>query len=283
MWTVSGQKQIAWGGHVGTHQPENDPHDLDQPSAARMYDYYLGGGHNFAVDREAVARIQDVYPNIPLIAQANRAFLHRAVKYLLDSGIRQFLDLGSGIPTAGNVHEIVDAAAPGTPVVYVDIDPVAVAYSETILGGRTDLAVLQADIRRPAEVLEAAATRRLLDFGQPVGVLAVAVLHFLAPADDPTGVLAAYRDAVVSGSYLALSHGTNEKQPENAARSEDVYRNTRDPLTLRSRAEIAGLLTGWDLVDPGLVWLPEWRPDWPGDTAEDPSWTEILCGVGRRP
>ena len=247
-----------------------------------MYDYYLGGGQNFAVDREAAARVERIYPNAALIAQANRAFLHRAVKYLLAAGVRQFLDLGSGIPTAGNVHQIIEANAPGARVVYVDIDPVAVAHSEMILEGRTDVGVLHADIRRPADVLGAPIARRLLDFDQPVGVLAVAVLHFLAPADDPAGVLARYREAVPDGSYLALSHGTVDQQPGSVAQVASVYRNTRDPTTFRSREEVAALLTGWDLVEPGLVWLPEWRPDWPDDVTEDPSWTEMVCAVGRK-
>lgn len=256
--------------------------DLELPSAARMYDFFLGGAHNFSVDREAASRILKIYPDAAIAAQANRGFLRRAVTELLGRGIRQFIDLGSGIPTAGNVHEIADGLAPGTRVVYVDSDPVAVAHSEAILAGRPDVGVLQADIRRPAEILGAATLRELIDVDQPVGVLAVAVLHFVDDEAGPAGILSAFRDAVAAGSYLAVSHGTIDRQPDNAARSEQIYRDTRDPLSLRTRAEISGLLHGWDLLDPGLVWLPEWRPDWPDETIQDPSRTEILCAVGRK-
>ncbi|MFG1922061.1 SAM-dependent methyltransferase [Cryptosporangium sp. NPDC048952] len=276
-------------GGITVEAPQDDdgrrhvdqPH-LERPSAARMYDYYLGGGHNFAVDREAAARVVEIYPNAALIAQANRAFLARAVKHLLAAGVRQFLDLGSGIPTAGNVHQVIDAVSPGARVVYVDIDPVAIAHSETILGGRTDVGVVHADVRHPDEVLDSPITRRLIDFDQPVGVLAVAVLHFVSPDDDPAGVLARYREAVAPGSYLALSHGTVDRRPENVAKVSGVYRNTRDPTTFRTREEVAQLLTGWELLEPGLVWLPQWRPDWPDEATEDPSWTEMVCAVGRK-
>jgi hypothetical protein len=248
-----------------------------------MYDYFLGGAHNFAVDRAAAARILEIYPAASATARANRAFLRRAVTDLLGRGVRQFVDLGSGIPTAGNVHEIIDAVAPGARVVYVDIDPVAVAHSESILAGRDGVGVLQADLRRPDSVLDASVTQRLIDFSRPVGLLAVAVLHFVAEEDDPAGILARFRDAVPSGSYLALSHGTADQQPESAARSEEIYRDTRDPLTLRTRSQIEALLTGWDVLEPGLVWLSEWKPEWPDDGSPDPSRSEILCAVGRKP
>jgi len=267
---------------MATTQGSAGAPDLDRPSAARMYDFFLGGAHNFSADRQAAARILEVYPTAALAAQANRAFLRRAVNELLRRGVRQFLDLGSGIPTAGNVHEIVDDAAPGARVLYVDIDPVAVAHSQSILTGRSDVGVLQADVRNPDEILDAPLTRQLIDLREPVAVLAVAMLHFVADREDPAGILARFRDAVPTGSYLALSHGTVDRQPEHAARSEEIYRDTRDPLTLRTRPEIEVLLGGWDLIDPGLVWLPEWRPDWPDETGEDPSRTEILCAVGRK-
>jgi SAM-dependent methyltransferase len=260
-----------------------DSRELDKPSAARMYDYYLGGAHNFTVDREAAAKVLEIYPKAPLVAQANRAFLRRATRYLLDQGVRQFLDLGSGIPTVGNVHEVVEASAPGARVVYVDIDPIAVVHSESILASRADVGVVRADIRRPADVLDSPVTRALLDFTQPIGLLSVAVLHFVGRDGDPEGLLARFRDALAPGSYLVLSHGTPEEQPEAAARSEEIYGKTRDPLTLRTRNQISALFAGWQLVEPGLVWLPEWHPDWPEEVGKDPSWTEILCGVGRKP
>ena len=256
---------------------------FDQPSAARMYDYYLGGAHNFPADREAAGKVIAVYPDAPKVARANRAFLRRAVSFMLANGVRQFLDLGSGIPTVGNVHEVVEATGDDTRVVYVDIDPVAVAHSQSILGDRPDVGVIRADVRRPTEVLTAPLTARLLDFSRPIGLLAVAVLHFVGPDDDPRGLLAHFRDALAPGSYLALSHGTAEGRPDAAAGYSAVYRNTRDPLTLRPRAEITDLFTGWDLVEPGLVWLSQWRPDWPDEVDADPSIAQMLCGVGRKP
>jgi SAM-dependent methyltransferase len=248
-----------------------------------MYDFYLGGAHNFPADREAAGKVIAAYPDAPKVAGANRAFLRRAVRFMLASGVRQFLDLGSGIPTVGNVHEVVEATEHQASVVYVDIDPVAVAHSESILGDRVDVGVLRADIRRPVDVLTAPTATRLLDFSQPIGLLAVAVLHFVGPDDDPHALLAQFRDALPSGSYLALSHGTAEGRPEAAAGYSAIYRNTRDPLTPRPRAQIADLFTGWDLVQPGLVWLSQWRPDWPDDVDADPSIAQMLCGVGRKP
>jgi SAM-dependent methyltransferase len=261
---------------------DHDAGRFDQPSAARMYDYYLGGAHNFPADREAAGKVVAVYPDAPKVAQANRAFLRRAVRFMLASGVRQFLDLGSGIPTVGNVHEVVEAAEHDARVVYVDVDPVAVAHSESILGGRPDVGVVRADIRRPSDVLTAPVTTRLLDFGRPIGLLAVAVLPFVGPQDDPQALLAQFRDALVPGSYLALSHGTAEGRPDAAAGYSAVYRNTRDPLTLRPRAEITDLFTGWELVEPGLVWLSQWRPDWPDEVDADPSIAQMLCGVGHK-
>jgi hypothetical protein len=261
---------------------QDDDGELDRPSAARMYDYYLGGAHNFTADREAADKVVAVYPDAPKVAQANRAFLQRAVRYLLAQGIRQFLDLGSGIPTVGNVHEVVAAAGYDARVVYVDIDPVAVAHSEAILGDRPDVGVVRADIRRPADILTAPATTRHLDFNQPVGLLAVAVLHFVGPDGDPHGLLEQFRDALPLGSYLALSHGTAEGRPEAAASYSAIYRNTRDPLTPRPRREIAAFFTGWQPVEPGLVWLSQWHPDSPDEAGEDPSRAQMLCAVGRK-
>ena len=267
---------------MGDNASHRGDQPLDGPSAARMYDYYLGGAHNFTADREAAAKVIEAYPDAPKVAQANRAFLGRAVGFLLEQGIRQFLDLGSGIPTAGNVHEVAEATDPGSRVVYVDIDPVAVAQSELILAGNPNVGVVQADIRRPDDILAAPVTRTLLDFARPIGLLAVAVVPFLNADDDPAGVLARFGGAVPAGSYLAISHGTPEARPAAAERSMAAYRDTRDPFTMRTRAEILELLSAWELVEPGLVWLPEWHPDWPDEVGRDPSWTQMLCAVGRK-
>lgn len=248
----------------------SDTVDPDQPSAARMYDYYLGGSHNFASDRELAQKVLAVIPDGAQLAQANRSFLHRGVRYLQSQGIRQFLDLGSGIPTAGNVHEIAAEAN----VVYVDLDPVAVAHSEAILAGVGRAGIVHADIRRPDDVLGSPVTRRLLDFSQPIGLLMVAVLHFVSSDDDAARVAATFRDAVPTGSGLVLGHGTLDSRPDEMKRLAELYRTSANPSTVRSRAQIERFLNGWDLVEPGLTWVVEWRPDWPDEVPGDPS----ACG-----
>ncbi|GAA0233021.1 SAM-dependent methyltransferase [Cryptosporangium japonicum] len=250
--------------------------DPNQPSAARMYDYYLGGSHNFASDRQAAAKVLELLPDAPLMAQANRAFLHRSVRFLVDAGVRQFIDLGSGIPTAGNVHEV----APESTVVYVDMDPVAVAYSESILSDVDRAGIVHADVRRPEKVLESPVTRELLDFDQPIGLLTVAVLHFVAAADDPAGILATFRDVLPTGSAIALAHATVDERPDEMARLTAIYQNSANPTTIRTRDEIAALLTGWDLVEPGLTWVVEWRPDWPDDADGNSAWCGNYGAVG---
>ncbi|MFI9812465.1 SAM-dependent methyltransferase [Saccharothrix variisporea] len=255
--------------------------DLTRPSAARVYDYYLGGAHNFAVDREMARKAIEMWPELPLIMQANRAFLRRAVEYCVDAGIRQFLDLGSGIPTVGNVHEVARAADPGARVVYVDNDPIAVTYSRTILGDDRQTAVVRADLRDPGEVL--AEARSLLDFEQPIAVMMVAVLHFVGDDDRPADVVAAYRDAVPPGSALVVSHATRDGQTDRADEHKDLYRRrTATPMTMRSRAQVAEFFTGYDLVEPGVVHLPLWRPVSADDVDERPERFAGLAAVGRK-
>jgi hypothetical protein len=250
--------------------------DPEQPSAARMYDYYLGGSHNFASDRAAATKVLALMPDAPLMAQANRAFLHRAVRYLVDRGVRQFIDLGSGIPTAGAVHEIATDAR----VVYVDMDPVAVAYSETILADVERAGVVQADIRLPAEVLDSPVVRGLLDFDQPIGLLMIAVLHFVADADDPARLIATFRDALPAGSGLALAQVTFDERPDEMARLTEIYRNSASPTTFRTKARIQALLAGWDVVEPGLTWVVDWRPDWPDEPDGGSAWCGNYGAVG---
>ncbi|TQS41902.1 SAM-dependent methyltransferase [Cryptosporangium phraense] len=250
--------------------------DTSRPAAARMYDYYLGGSHNFAADREAAAKVLEVMPDVPLMAQANRAFLHRSVRYLVDAGIRQFIDLGSGIPTVGNVHE----AAPEASVVYVDLDPVAVAYSEAILAGTERAAIVHADVRRPEEVLSSPITRRLLDFDRPIGLLTVAVLHFVAESDDPDGILRTFRDALPVGSAVSMAHVTFDGRPDEMDRLTEIYARSANPTTFRTKDRLERLLAGWDLVDPGLTWVIRWRPDWPDDVEGDAAWCGNYGAVG---
>jgi hypothetical protein len=257
--------------------------DLSRPSAARMYDYYLGGAHNFSVDRALADKALALFPDGQLIAQANRSFLHRAVRYLLSRGVHQFIDIGAGIPTSGNVHEVAQREVPQARILYVDHDPVAVAHSELLLRGNPGAGVLQADLRRPGEILDSPRLRELIDLSRPVGVLMVAVLHFVAEADRPDLAIAALRDLLPLGSHLVISHGTGESRVAESKELAHLYRSTATPVTFRTRDRIEELFDGWELVDPGVVWLPEWHPDWPDDVGPDPSSTAVAAGVGRKP
>jgi hypothetical protein len=248
-----------------------------------MYDAMLGGGHNFDIDRQAVAAFTAIDPQVRTLARANRAFLGRAVRFLVDAGVRQFIDLGSGIPTQGNVHEVAQTISPGTRVVYVDNDPVAVAYSTSLLADNPDADIVSADIRRPADVLNSPQVRGLIDFDQPVAVLMITILHFIAPEEEPARLVAAYRDALPAGSWLALSHATDQDRPGTAAAVGQLYRSkATSPVTARSYDQIAALFTGFDLVDPGLVYVPLWRPDSGDEIPDKPSEYWVYAGVGRK-
>jgi SAM-dependent methyltransferase len=257
--------------------------DLDRPSVARVYDFYLGGFHNFAADREMGRQAVRMWPELPEIMQANRGFLRRAVEFLAGAGVRKFLDLGSGIPTVGNVHEVAQRAAPDTRVVYVDNDPVAVEHSRAILAGDPGTAVVQADLRDPAAVLADDAVRDLLASAGPTAVLMVAVLHFVPEEADPAGLVARFRDAVPAGSHLALSHATAGQEADRAADHRGLYQRTATPMTMRTREQVLGLFDGWELVEPGLVYLPEWRPGPDEPRVERPERFPGLAGVGRKP
>jgi hypothetical protein len=200
----------------------------------------------------------------------------------MDQGVRQFLDVGSGIPTVGNVHEVAQRADPESTVVYVDYEDVAVAHSQLILEGNPRAVVVQADMTRPDDVLNATATRELLDFAKPIGLLMVGVFHFVSPDKNAPGVVARYRDAIAPGSWLAISHFTSDLMPEEMAKIVEVMRNTRDPIHPRTKEEIAELFTGFDLVEPGIVPTSMWRPDRPAAPDEDPERAGIFAGVGRK-
>ena len=256
--------------------------DVDRPSNARVYDYFLGGAHNFEVDRQLATQIMRMTPNVGETMRANRMFLRRAVRYLSDQGIRQFLDIGSGIPTVGNVHEIAQAAAPGSRVVYVDIDPVAVAHSRTILRDDPCTAVLCGDLREPAALLAQARGTGLLDFDKPMAVLLAGVVHFLPDSDDPAGIVTELRDAVCQGSHLLLSHVTGDGQPPEVLAAYDLSDRTDSALRLRTRTELERYFAGFTMVEPGLVFVTTWRPD-PGDEPdENPQRLAAYAGVGRK-
>lgn len=258
---------------------------LDRPNVARMYDYYLGGHHNFAVDRQAADAAIAIYPDLPNVMRANRAFLRRALQFFLQQGVTHFLDLGSGIPTVGNLHEITQEVEPAARVVYVDVDPVAVAHSQALLGPNPHVTAIRGDMRRPEEVLEHHDVRRLLDGQQPVAVFLLLMLHFVPDDADAYYVVQALRDALPADSYLAITHATNEDiPPETKEQMVRLYSRTSSPITARSKEQIARFFEGLDLVEPGLVYLPLWRPEGSDDLLlNEPQRTVTLAGVGHKP
>jgi SAM-dependent methyltransferase len=259
-------------------------------TAARIYDYHLGGTHNFPADREAAAVMLRMFPLISKMARTNRAFLRRAVQYVAaDAGIRQFLDIGSGIPTEGNVHEIVQRVAPEAKVVYVDIDPVAVAESLELLEGNDRATAIRADLRQPQEILAHRQVRSMLDFDQPICLLLAAVLHFVPDDDLAHGAVNELRAALAPGSYVVMSHTTADETEygnDDIDVAHELYRSrTATPVGLRSRSQFARFFSGLDLVEPGVVWSPQWRPapDDPQDFVENPQHSANLAAVARVP
>jgi hypothetical protein len=248
-----------------------------------MHDYWLGGAHNFAADRELAEKIARIMPGIEDVSRINQSFLRRAALFMVGQGIRQFLDIGSGIPTIGNVHEIVQRADPRCRVVYVDGDPVAVAHTELILEDTPGAAALRGDIRDAAGVLDAEPTRRLLDINQPVGLIAPA-MHFVPDASDPARVLADYRDRLASGSFVALAQSTTDTNIAGQDEVIEAYRVTRYQLYPRTYAEVSRMCEGLELVEPGLVGFAHWRPEGPGDQSANSAINSLLyAAVGRIP
>ncbi|HEY8474810.1 MAG TPA: SAM-dependent methyltransferase [Natronosporangium sp.] len=256
--------------------------DINRPSAARIYDYLLGGSHNFAVDREAAKQALTYMPDIAVHARANRAFLYRAVRYLVDAGVRQFLDIGSGVPTVGNVHEVAQRIDPTARVVYVDIDPVAVAHSRAILAGNDRATVIQEDLRRPDAILDHPDLRAMLDFDKPIALLLVAILHAMPNEVDPHQIVARLTSQFVPGSHLVISHGTADGLAVPAG-FDSLTKRIEYPLTLRGHAEVCRFFEGFELVEPGVVYVPQWRPEDPDDVGEHPERSGQYAGVGRKP
>jgi hypothetical protein len=266
----------------GSGEDQSLPFDTSVAHQARMYDYLLGGKDNYAADRAAVEAWREIDPDIVFGARANRAFLRRAVRYLAaDEGIRQFLDIGTGIPTAGNTHQVVQTIAPESRVVYVDYDPIVLAHARALLisseAGATDY--IDADLRDTGMILARAA--ELLDFTQPVAVTLMAVLHAIPDPEDPYAIVATLMDAVPSGSYFALSHSASDLLHTGQRQSlEDVNnRMVQQQFTYRSREQVARFFEGTDLVEPGLVRVEEWRPD-PGPA--DGGKSHLWGAVGRK-
>lgn len=264
-------------------RPDRTPDgiDIDKASIARVYDYLLGGSHNFAVDRDLARKLLVAMPDVGTQATANRAFLRRAVRVLLGLGVRQFLDVGSGIPTRGNVHEIAQRIAPETRVVYVDNDPIAVAHSRQILAGNERADMIHADVRHPRQILDSPVARKLIDPDQPVGVLMCLLLHAVADEDDPHGIVAALRDWSPAGSYLVLSHMADETKPDQAEAVAEVTTTSTTPVNARTRDEIARFFEGYEMIDPGLVWVQAWRPEELAAPFSADSHSAILAGAGK--
>jgi len=252
-------------------------------TAARMYDYYLGGAHNFPADRQAADAVIERFPFIPEAARANRAFVVNAARHLAESGIRQFLDIGSGIPTVDNLHSVARRIHPDTRVAYVDIDPVAVAESLEILEGDGLAVAVRGDVQQPRAVVEQAEVRRLLDFDQPIGVILAAVLHFVPEHQVADQAVTELIGSVVPGSHFVISHSATESF-ELFTATEDVYqRRTSTPGTVRTRAEVERLFTGLELLDPGVVWAQEWHPGAAVERVAHARAGGIWAGVGRKP
>lgn len=246
--------------------------DTDVFSVARLYDFLLGGKHNFAPDRDFGRQLLSIEPNGRMILQQNRYFLARAMKVMLDDGVRQFLDLGSGIPTQSYVHELAHAVDPAARVVYIDNDPPAVSHSNYILRGNDHAGAVLADMIDAERVLGDPTVKSLIDFDKPVGLTALAAWHFVDDRDAPADVLAAYRRMLAPGSYLALTHATIDGATGDVVRNvQSQYQSVMKDPSPRTREQIAGFFEGFGIVDPGIVRLPAWRPEKPEDAvgAED--------------
>jgi hypothetical protein len=271
---------------------DKGPKDLDDwrttfrpdiPSPARIYDYLLGGKDNYPADRQAGDEIATHLPNIRQAFGWNRTFLQRAVRFLVnEAGIRQIIDIGTGLPAAGNVYDVAIQTAPDTRTVYVDNDPVVLAHGRDMLHGVPNTVILGHDLRTPAAILADPELRRLIDFSEPVAILLVAILHFISDADDPAGIITELLAPFPSGSYLALSHATPDGTPAiyDAVR---VYDEATAQAHVRRHDDVLALVRGLDLVEPGMVWTPQWHPE-PG--AEMPAHPEdflYYALVARKP
>jgi S-adenosyl methyltransferase len=256
--------------------------DVTVPNAARMYDFLLDGKDHFASDRDAVGKLLEVAPDTPRRARLNRAFMGRAVRYVAGQGVRQFLDVGAGLPTQQNVHQVAQSMAPDARTVYADNDPVVLTHARALLAVDQQTAAVEGDVREPVGILSNPQVRELLDFTRPVCVLLVAILHFVPDSADPAGIVATFRDAIVPGSYLIVSHATAEgAPPQELARTGEVhavYDRSSTPIIFRGTSQIMPMLEGFSLVEPGLVPIMAWRPEVPASSR----FAAFLGAVGRK-
>jgi hypothetical protein len=285
-------------------ESEQDPFppqgiDLERPNVARVYDWYLGGTANWEIDREFGRRVLATFPLLRPIAIANRLYLHRLVRHLVRRGVRQFVDIGSGVPTMGNTHQVADEIAADSRVVYVDHEPIAVAYSQLLLNQHGDAArhtAINADLRKPDQLWQRVIETGVIDLDEPIALLLIAVLHVQQLGADGVDIspqaIARYRELLPCGSYLAISHITNDGVPEDVAEKlielKRMYDTSSSPVIWRSQAEIRALFGDFELVPPGMGWTSSWHPEETGPTSpviefDRPSEAVIWAGVGRKP
>lgn len=265
-----------------------DPHqpmtaiNTSVPHPARIYDYWLGGKDNFEADRVAAERVVAAVPEVRDTARENRAFLGRAVRHLVASGVTQFLDIGTGIPTQDNTHQVAQQADPSARIVYVDNDPMVMAHARALMSSRDEgsTAYIEADLREPESILSHPRFLATIDPSQPFAILLVAVLMFVTEAEDPRGLVRRLADAAPSGSHLVISHVSQDLlSPEAVERTLNVYGGASATMTMRTHEEITGLFEGFELIDPGVAKVYDWRPD--GPIPDRP--TAVYAGVGRKP
>jgi len=266
---------------------------LDRPSAARVYDYFIGGTTNYAIDRVFAEKVRERLPLIGEYCRTSRQFLGRAVRQSVRAGIRQFVDIGSGLPTAGNVHEVADEERPehDTHVLYLDNEPVALAHSQVLLADTADEdrhQAMAADFLQPSELWDRVADSDVIDVRRPVALIVNAVLHFIKDEQDPDGVLEFYRKQLAPGSLLILSQMTNENPVDDNERQALIdiikyYESTTNPGILRTKTEFERFFGGWPLLEPGLVYAPAWHPDAETVFAKVPSESRVIGGVARKP
>lgn len=264
--------------------------DPSVPNAARIYDYLLGGKDNLAADRAAAERLLRVAPDAAITVRENRRFLQRAVWYLAEeAGIRQFIDIGTGMPTQGNVHEVAQSVSRDAHVCYVDYDPVVVNHAMALLATNENVVAIHGDLLRPSDIFENPELRKLIDFDEPVAILLVAILHFIDDSKSPYQLVDHFKSIMPSGSYLVISHVTDDDIPDDVSRdAQRIYKNASASVTPRSRDEVIRFFGGLDLVEPGVVDASEWRPDLPSEELPlvpdgGPSHTLGYGGVGRKP
>ncbi|MEY9933615.1 hypothetical protein ABH926_008271 [Catenulispora sp. GP43] len=252
--------------------------DTSKPHTARIYDYWIGGKQNFPADREVAEKVAEAMPAVPMIARANRAFLGRAVRYAAQQGVKQFLDIGAGLPAAGNTHEVAQSVHPDASVVYVDNDPLVTVHGRALLADEDRTRVFEGDLRDPKAILTHPDVTALIDFDRPVALLLVAVLHFFPDADDPAGVIAALTENLAPGSHLVISHAGSDLLPRDQDKLQ-IYQKAAEGAA-RDHARITAFFEGFDLIDPGLVRVPLWHPTEEPPADIDQYW--MYGGVGRK-